>query len=212
MARMYVAPTVRSLTDAPPRPGRRFHFAALAMAVALFGACSSGGETPPGPAGRRARVRAVAPALPVRPVSRAPPALRARPASRAPAAWQARPASRAPAASPARPASRAPPGSRARPASRAAPAVRQAAPAPRATAGGSGTGTAGSAGGAGGTSRARPEARPTGVNVKLDATHQTIQGFGINTALMPSGRPSRWTSSSPPRQPTRLACPSFASA
>jgi len=28
----------------------------------------------------------------------------------------------------------------------------------------------------------------SGVAVKLDATHQTIQGFGINTALMPSGK------------------------
>ena len=43
--------------------------------------------------------------------------------------------------------------------------------------------------------RRRPRARPaaggtgtSGVAVKLDATHQTIQGFGINTALMPGGK------------------------
>jgi len=49
------------------------------------------------------------------------------------------------------------------------------------TTGGTGSGTAGS--GTGGSGPA-----VTGINVKLDATHQTIQGFGINTALMPSGK------------------------
>jgi O-glycosyl hydrolase len=39
-------------------------------------------------------------------------------------------------------------------------------------------GTTGAGGGSGGST-------PSGVNVKLDATRQTIQGFGINTALMP---------------------------
>ncbi|HYQ42152.1 MAG TPA: hypothetical protein VER11_09290 [Polyangiaceae bacterium] len=50
------------------------------------------------------------------------------------------------------------------------------------TAGASSTGGSGTAGGgsAGGTGN--------GITVKLDGTHQTIQGFGINTALMPSGK------------------------
>lgn len=47
-------------------------------------------------------------------------------------------------------------------------------------AGGTGSGTAGSGTGGGPT--------VSGINVKLDATRQTIQGFGINTALMPSGK------------------------
>jgi len=46
--------------------------------------------------------------------------------------------------------------------------------------GGTGSGTAGSGTGGGPV--------VTGINVKLDATRQTIQGFGINTALMPSGK------------------------
>jgi O-glycosyl hydrolase len=42
-------------------------------------------------------------------------------------------------------------------------------------------GTTGAGGGAGGTT-------PSGVAVKLDATRQTIQGFGLNTALMPGDK------------------------
>ena len=50
------------------------------------------------------------------------------------------------------------------------------------TGGGGTTGVAGTtgSGGSGGT--------PSGVTVNLTATRQTIQGFGINTALMPSGK------------------------
>ena len=50
-----------------------------------------------------------------------------------------------------------------------------------------------------GHGRQRTGGSGTGVTVKLDATHQTIEGFGINTAL--SSADSRiGTSSSPPRQ------------
>ncbi len=60
------------------------------------------------------------------------------------------------------------------------------------TSGGSGTigsGGAGTSGGAspsgGASTGGSGSVTPSGVAVKLDATHQTIQGFGINTALMP---------------------------
>lgn len=46
--------------------------------------------------------------------------------------------------------------------------------------------TAGSGGAAGGGSAGAPSVN--GIAVKLDGAHQTIQGFGINTALMPSGK------------------------
>lgn len=44
-----------------------------------------------------------------------------------------------------------------------------------------------SAGGAGGTAGEGMGGVPNGIAVKLDAVHQTIQGFGINDALTPSG-------------------------
>jgi glucuronoarabinoxylan endo-1,4-beta-xylanase len=46
--------------------------------------------------------------------------------------------------------------------------------------GGAGTGNGGNGGGAG---------APTGVTVQLDKTHQTIQGFGLNTALSSNAVP-----------------------
>jgi glucuronoarabinoxylan endo-1,4-beta-xylanase len=69
---------------------------------------------------------------------------------------------------------------------------------PAGTGGGAGSGAAGSGnagrggsgagGGAGSTGMAGAAGAPSGVNVKLDATRQTIQGFGINTALMPGDK------------------------
>jgi glucuronoarabinoxylan endo-1,4-beta-xylanase len=50
--------------------------------------------------------------------------------------------------------------------------------------GGAGTGSGAAVGGGDGSGGSTP----SGVAVKLDATHQTIQGFGVNTALMPSGK------------------------
>ena len=74
----------------------------------------------------------------------------------------------------------------ARPAPREAPRVAAARPAPREAP------RARAAGAAPPARPARPARRdggtPSGVAVKLDATRQTIQGFGINTALMPSGK------------------------
>lgn len=53
---------------------------------------------------------------------------------------------------------------------------------------GSRGGVGGGAAGAGGTVAGAGGSTPGGVTVKLDATRQTIQGFGINTALMPDNK------------------------
>ncbi|HEY0465405.1 MAG TPA: glycoside hydrolase family 30 beta sandwich domain-containing protein, partial [Polyangiaceae bacterium] len=53
---------------------------------------------------------------------------------------------------------------------------------------GSATGGSSSGGATTGTAGAGGAPVSTGITVKLDATHQTIQGFGINSALMPSGK------------------------
>lgn len=50
--------------------------------------------------------------------------------------------------------------------------------------GGSKGGTTGTTGGAGGSGPGTGGTAPTGITVKLDAVHQTIQGFGINDALV----------------------------
>ncbi|HET7543221.1 MAG TPA: glycoside hydrolase family 30 beta sandwich domain-containing protein [Polyangiaceae bacterium] len=55
------------------------------------------------------------------------------------------------------------------------------------SAGGTGSTTGGTPGSSAGSSAGGAPAT-NGITVKLDATHQTIQGFGINTALMPSGK------------------------
>jgi len=52
--------------------------------------------------------------------------------------------------------------------------------------GGSGSNVSGGSGSSGGNGSGG--STPGGVTVRLDATHQTIQGFGINTAWMPSSK------------------------
>lgn len=54
--------------------------------------------------------------------------------------------------------------------------------------GGSGPSTGGGNPGTAGSGTGGSGPAVTGINVKLDASHQTIQGFGINTALMPDGK------------------------
>lgn len=54
--------------------------------------------------------------------------------------------------------------------------------------GASSSGSSGASSGSGGASSGSGGGTPSGVVVKLDATHQTIQGFGINTVWMPSNK------------------------
>ena len=54
-------------------------------------------------------------------------------------------------------------------------------------AGTAGSATGGSATGGSATGGSSTGGTPSGIHVKLDAAHQTIQGFGINDALAPSG-------------------------